>query len=171
MSTVRKQVMIALAALSLGGAAIAAQADTPAPQAQQHHQWTQQERDAHRAEFRARMGERMKERATKLHDALQLNGSQEQAWNTFVASMRPAHPEAKRGEFRGFANLPAPQRMQKMIEMSKKRTAMMEQRQAALNTFYATLTPQQQKVFDEQTSRGMGGHGSRGEHRQGGMRG
>lgn len=164
MSTVRKQVMIALAALSLGGAAIAAQADTQAPQAQQHHQWTQQERDAHRAEFRAKMGERMKERAQKLHDALQLNSSQEQGWNTFVASMRPAHPEARRGEFREFAKLPAPQRMQKMIEMSKKRTAMMEQRQAALNTFYGTLTPQQQKVFDEQTSRGMGGHGFGGHH-------
>lgn len=171
MSTVRKHVLIALAALSLGGAAMAAEADTQAPQAQPRHQMSQQERDAHRAEFRAKMGERMKERAQKLHDALQLSGSQEQAWTTFVAAMHPAHPNVKRGDFRDFAKLPAPQRMQKMIEMSKRRTAMMEQRQAALNTFYGTLTPQQQKVFDEQTSRGMGGHGFRGEHRQGGMRG
>jgi hypothetical protein len=35
------------------------------------------------------------------------------------------------------------------------------------------LSPQQKKVFDEQTRHGMGGHGfgHRGEHRQGGMRG
>ncbi|GAB3462287.1 hypothetical protein GCM10027321_23830 [Massilia terrae] len=170
MSTVRKQVMIALAALSLGGAAMAAQADAQAPQAQQRHQWTQQEREAHRAEFQAKMAQHMKERAQKLHDALQLSAAQEPAWTTFVGAMHPAHPEAKRGEFRGLAQLPAPQRMQKMIELSKQRTARMESRLAALNTFYATLTPQQKKVFDEQTSRGMGGHGM-GEHRQGGMRG
>lgn len=166
MSTVRKHVLIALAALSLGGAAMAAEAQAPQPQ--QRHQPSQQEREARHADFQVKMAERMKERARKLHDALQLSASQEQAWTTFVAAMHPAHPNVKRGDFRDFAKLPAPERMQKMIEMSKRRTAMMEQRQAALNTFYATLTPQQKKVFDEQTSRGMGGHG---EHRQGGMRG
>jgi Ni/Co efflux regulator RcnB len=176
MKTVRKHVLIALAALSLGGAAFAAEQQAPAPQGQ-HHQWTQQERDAHRAEFRAKRAERMKQRAQKLHDALQLSGAQEQAWNSFVASMKPAHRDgAKRGDFRGMANLPAPQRMQKMIEMSKRRTAMMESRLAALDSFYSVLSPQQKKVFDEQTSHGMGGHGfghhgERGEHRQGAMRG
>jgi periplasmic protein CpxP/Spy len=175
MNTVRKQVLIALAALSLGGAAFAAQTDAPAQQGQ-GHQWTQQERDAHRAEFQAKRAEHMRQRAQKLHDALQLSGSQEGAWNKFAASMKPAAHEHHRGEFRGMANLPAPQRMQKMIEMSKRRTAMMESRLAALDSFYSVLTPQQKKVFDEQTSHGMGGHGwghhgERGEHGQGGMRG
>lgn len=171
MSTVRKHVLIALAALSLGGAAMAAVDDTQASQSQPRHQLTQQERETRHADFQVKMAERMKERAHKLHDALQLSGAQEPAWTTFEAAMHPAHPNVKRGDFRDFAKLPAPQRMQKAIEMSKKRTAVMEQRQAALNTFYATLTPQQQKVFDEQTSRGMGGHGFRGHHRQGGMHG
>ena len=176
MNTVRKQVLIALAALSLGGAAVAAQADQQAPQGQRH-QWTQQERDARRAEFQANMAQHMKERAQKLHDALQLTGSQEQAWATFAASMHPAHPNVKRGDFRrDMASLPAPQRMQRMIEMSKQRTAMMESRLAALDSFYSVLTPQQKKVFDEQTSHGMGGHGwghhgERAERGQGGMRG
>ncbi|MGZ5202256.1 MAG: Spy/CpxP family protein refolding chaperone [Telluria sp.] len=175
MSTVRKHVLIALAALSLGGAAFAAEQQAPAAQGQ-HQQWSQQDRDAHRAEFQARRAEHMKERAQKLHDALQLSGSQEQAWNSFAASMKPAQHDAKRGEFRGMANLPAPQRMRKMIELSKQRTAMMESRLAALDSFYSVLTPQQRKVFDEQTSHGMGGHGfghhgERGEHHEGGMRG
>jgi hypothetical protein len=177
MNTVRKQVLIALAALSLGGAAFAAEPQTAAPQGQQHHQWTQQERDAHRAEFQAKRAEHMKMRAQKLHDALQLSGAQEQAWNSFLASMKPAAREHQRGEFRGMAQLPAPQRMQKMIELSKRRTAMMESRLAALDSFYSVLSPQQKKVFDEQTSHGMGGHGfrghhgERGEHHHGEMRG
>lgn len=171
MNNVRKHVLIALAALSLGGAAFAAEQQAPA-QPGQHHQWSQQERDAHRA----RMEEHMKERAQKLHDALQLSGSQEQAWNSFAASMQPAHARKHRGEWRGMARLPAPERMRKMIEMSKQRTAMMESRLAALDSFYSVLTPQQKKVFDEQTSHGMGGHGfghhgERGEHHEGAMRG
>jgi periplasmic protein CpxP/Spy len=176
MNKVRKHVLVALTALSLGGAAFAAEQQSAAPQGQQHHQWTQQEREAHRAQFQAKRAERMQQRAQKLHDALQLSGSQEQAWNSFVASMKPAAHEHRRGEFRGMAQLPAPQRMQKMIELSKRRTAMMESRLAALDSFYSVLSPQQKKVFDEQTSHGMGGHGfghhgERGEHRQGGMRG
>jgi periplasmic protein CpxP/Spy len=176
MNTVRKHVLIALAALSLGGAAFAADTDPAQAQHGQRHQWTQQERDAHRAEFQAKRAEHMQQRAQKLHDALQLSGSQEQAWNGFVASMKPAAREHQRGEFRGMAQLPAPQRMQKMIELSKRRTAMMESRLAALDSFYSVLTPQQKKVFDEQTSHGMGGHGfghhgQRGEHHQGAMRG
>jgi hypothetical protein len=176
MSTVRKHVLIALAALSLGGAAVAAEQQAPAQQGQ-HHQWTQQERDARRAEFQAKMAEHMKQRAQKLHDALQLTGAQEQAWNGFVASMMPVHHDgAKRGDFRGMANLQAPQRMRKMIELSRQRTAMMESRLSALDSFYSVLSPQQKKVFDEQTSHGMGGHGfgrhgERGEHGQGAMRG
>jgi hypothetical protein len=176
MNTVRKHVLIALAALSLGGAAFAAD-QQPAPAQQgQRHQLTQQERDARRAEMRAKMAEHMKQRVQKLHDALQLTGAQEQAWTQFVASMKPAQHGQHAGQWREMASLPAPQRMQKMIELSKQRTAMMESRLAALDTFYSVLTPQQKKVFDEQTSHGMGGHGfghhgQRGEHQQGAMRG
>jgi hypothetical protein len=90
--------------------------------------------------------------------------------------MKPAQ-RMQRQDHKAFASLPAPQRMQKMIELSRQRTAMMEARLPALNTFYAALSPQQQKVFDEQTSHGMGGHGMhgghgmRGEHREGAARG
>ncbi|HEY0584631.1 MAG TPA: Spy/CpxP family protein refolding chaperone, partial [Pseudoduganella sp.] len=47
----------------------------------------------------------------------------------------------------------APERMEKRIEMAKARLARMESNLAATKTFYATLTPEQQKVFDEKAGR------------------
>lgn len=169
MKTVRKHVLLALAALMLGGAAMAQQADNQTAQGQRPH-LTQEQRQAKVAEFRARRAEHMAQRQQQLHDALKLSGAQEQAWNTFVASMKPAdHGQHDRA---AFANLPAPERMQKMIALSKQRTAQMESRLASLNTFYSTLNPEQKKVFDEQSRHFMGGHrGHHGEHRQGMMRG
>jgi Spy/CpxP family protein refolding chaperone len=56
--------------------------------------------------------------------------------------------------------------MEKMIALSKERTARMEQHLQALNTFYATLTPEQKKVFDQHAMQAMGGKhgGHRGHH-------
>jgi Spy/CpxP family protein refolding chaperone len=171
MNKVRKNVLVALAALSLGGAAFAAEADAQA-QHGKRQQMTQEQRDAKRAEFRAKMAEHQAQRAQKLHDALQLSGAQENAWQAFVASMKPAQRDhAQRPDHKAMASLPAPQRMQQMIELSKRRTAAMESRLAALNTFYSVLSPEQKKVFDEQSARGRGHHGFRGEHHEGKMRG
>jgi hypothetical protein len=173
MNSVRKHVLFALAALSMGGAALAAQADTPAPTQGQHPHLTQEQRQAKMAGFKANMDAQraQHQQQLQLHDALKLSAAQEQGWNAFVASMKPAAHEqhADRG---AFANLSAPERMQKMIDFSKQRTAQMETRLAALNTFYSTLSADQKKVFDEQTrhfmgGHGMGGHGMHGQHRQG----
>jgi hypothetical protein len=171
MNSVRKHVLFALAALSMGGAALAAQADTPAPTQGQHPHLTQEQRQAKMAGFKANMDAQRAQHQQQLHDALKLSAAQEQGWNAFVASMKPAAHEqhADRG---AFANLSAPERMQKMIDFSRQRTAQMETRLAALNTFYSTLSADQKKVFDEQTrhfmgGHGMGGHGMHGQHRPG----
>lgn len=169
MKTVRKHLLVALAALSLGGTAMAQQTTTQPAQAQRAH-LTKEQRDAKMAEFRAKRAEHMAQRQQQLHDALKLSGAQEQAWNSFVASMKPA--ERQHHDRAAMANLPAPERMQKMIEFSKQRTAHMESRLAALNSFYSTLNPEQKKVFDEQSRHFMGGHGGHhGEHGQRAMRG
>jgi periplasmic protein CpxP/Spy len=157
MNTVRKHVLVALAALSLGGAALAQQTEPQPAQDQRAHP-TQEQRQAKMAEFRARHAQQMAQRQQELHDALKLSGAQEQAWSTFVASMKPAEPRQQH-DHAAFATLPAPERMRKMIELSKQHTAQMESRLAALNTFYSTLSPEQKKVFDEQTRHFMGGHG------------
>jgi Spy/CpxP family protein refolding chaperone len=108
---------------------------------------------------------RQRRKDARLHDALKLTAAQEPAWKTFIAAAKPAaHPA--RDERGAWKDLPAPQRMEKAIELSKQRTAMMEERLGALKTFYAVLTPEQQKLFDAQAMRGgmRGHHGRRMMH-------
>ena len=160
MNNLRKQILIGLAALSMGAAAVSAQAQAQAPEGRHGHAATMEQRQAKMAEHRAK-------RLAELHDALKLSSSQEAAWNTFVNATKPA-PMAHHGDRAAWASLTAPARMEKMIEMSKERTAHMEQHLAAVKTFYATLTPEQKKIFDQQTSRGFGGerHGKHGQPMQ-----
>jgi hypothetical protein len=171
MNTIRKHVLFALAALSMGGAALAAQTDTQAPAQGQHPHLTHEQRQAKMAEFKANRDAQRAQHQQQLHDALKLSAAQEQGWNAFVASMKPAAHE-QHADRAAFANLSAPERMQKMIDFSKQRTARMETRLAALNTFYSTLSADQKKVFDEQSrhfmgGHGMGGHGMHGQHHPG----
>jgi protein CpxP len=160
MNTLRKQILIGLAALSMGAAAVGAQAQAQAPEGRHGHAATVEQRQAKMAEHRAK-------RLAELHAALKLSSSQEAAWNTFVNATKPAQ-KANRPDRAAWASLPAPARMEKMIELSKERTARMEQQLAAVKTFYATLTPEQKKVFDQQTSRGFDGehHGKHGQRMQ-----
>jgi Spy/CpxP family protein refolding chaperone len=157
MSPIRKHVLIALTVFGLGSAAVAAQAQTAAPQGRPADAATHQERAA-------KWSEHFAKRQAKLHDALQLNGSQESAWANYQAAIKP-QAKGMRGDRAAWATMPAPARMQQMIAMSKQRTAMMESHLGALNTFYSVLTPAQKKVFDENS---RGGHG---HHRDGSMKG
>jgi protein CpxP len=167
MTTFRKHLLSTLTALSLGAAALAAQAQSATPD--QAHTAPAEGRHGHaasqekRAEFAAR-------RAARLHDELKITPAQENAWNAFVASMRPAprgaRPQAQ-AERTATANLSAPQRLAQHIERQKRRTAAMEQRLGAVNSFYAVLTPEQKKTFDEKAARmqgRFGKHGGRGGH-------
>jgi Spy/CpxP family protein refolding chaperone len=58
-----------------------------------------------------------------------------------------------------------PQRLDAMLEKSDQRHAQMVARVAAVKTFYAQLTPEQQAVFDAEAPLG-GGHGRHGGMRQ-----
>jgi protein CpxP len=158
MNTLRKQILVGLAALSMGAAAVGAHAQ--APEGRHGKAANIEQRHAKMAAFRA-------QRQAKLHDALKLTGAQEPAWKTFVGATAPA-PRAEREDHAAFASLAAPARMEKMIARSKDRTARMESQLAALNTFYAVLTPEQKKVFDANTMHGLGGkhHGHRGHETQ-----
>lgn len=155
MNTIRKNVLIALAALSLGGAAVGAQAQTPAPAPAQHalaaHAGHAGHADLTPEQRKARMAERSAKRQAALHDALKITPAQEPAFNAFAASMKPA----MHGDRAQWAGLSAPERMSKHI-------AMMQARLDALNTFYSTLTPEQKKLMDQQAMRHHGEHGGRG---------
>jgi len=123
----------------------------------------QQQVKAQWEERRAARQARMAERHAKLRDKLALTAAQEPAWAKYAAAVKPA-PRAERSERGTWNTLPAPERMQKRIDMVKQRTAHMEARLAALNGLYAALRPAQRKVFDEASMR-------RGEQRKHDMHG
>jgi protein CpxP len=173
MNTFRKNLLTAVAALSLGSAAFAVQAQDATPQApaQQgaHAGHRQMPTPEQRAAFRA-------QRIAKLHDELKITPAQESAWNSFVASMQPPAPAVQNrthdrsADRAAWANMTAPERMAKMIDLQKKRTAALEQRQGALSSFYSVLSPDQKKTFDERANRLQGHFGKHGGA-HGGMHG
>ncbi|UVW29105.1 Spy/CpxP family protein refolding chaperone [Massilia sp. H6] len=150
MNTIRKNIVIALAALGIAGASLGVQAQGPA---------TPQEHHAKRAEQRAA-------RHAALHDALELSPAQQPRWQAFVASTMPPTERDRASQRLSKEQrhaLSAPQRLERRIARHKQRTARMEARLAAMNSLYASLTPAQRKVFDER-KRGHGGrhHGGHG---------
>jgi len=159
MNTLRKNLVVTLAALGMASAALGVQAQAQAPAAEGRH--------GHAMAIEQHQA-RMAEHQAKLHDALKLTPAQEPAWKTFIASATPPARGDLRAEFDAMAKLPAPQRLEKHIALQKERTAHMEAHLAALNNFYSVLTPEQKKVFDEQT---RWGHGKRGPGKHGKMPG
>jgi Spy/CpxP family protein refolding chaperone len=137
MNGFRKSVMMSLAVISMS--AVLAQAQ-PAPAPGAPAQGGQQ--------YGERMKERMAQRQAELHDKLKLAPGQEPAWNAFISAMtsvqRPARPNRAEWE-----QLSAPDRMERRLEMMKQEEAAMSQRLQATKTFYATLTPDQQKIFND----------------------
>jgi len=112
----------------------------------------------------AKMQARMEQRQTALKAELKLTAAQEPAWAAFVASHKL--PAGMKGQplaaMPDLAKMTTPERLDKMKELRAQRmgemTAAMDQRAEATKTFYAVLTPEQQKVFDAQTMQGRGYH-------------
>ena len=135
----------------------------PGAQPQAKHQ--------HAREDRAQRFERMKqhraERLSALKEKLKLTPAQEGAWNSFAASRQPParSPEQARMDRAEFAKLTTPQRLDRMQARQAERSAMFTQRADATRSFYAALTPEQQKTFDTESMArfGRGEHG--GQHR------
>jgi protein CpxP len=108
------------------------------------------------AERHARMQERMHEhvtrRAAELKAELKLSPEQEGGWNSYLAAMKPpSNAQAPRRE--EFASLSTPERLDKMRELRRQRDAEFDRRDAATRSFYAGLSTEQKKVFDDNTAR------------------
>ena len=110
-----------------------------------------------------KMREHMAKRQAALHDKLKLTASQEPAWKTFVAATTPTGMEKGWGDRADMGQLSAPERMEKRIAMTKERETRMSAHLAALKTFYAVLTPEQQKVFNQETRHGGKHRGPQGD--------
>jgi protein CpxP len=103
--------------------------------------------------------ERMAQHHQRLHDALKLTPEQDSAWKKLMDSQ---HPMARMepGKADDWAKLTTPERADKMLERMQEHQSRMTQHVAALKDFYAMLTPEQKKTFDDFHSaprRGMRG--------------
>ena len=83
-----------------------------------------------------------------LHEALKLTAAQEPGWQKLIDSEHPK-AAANAGEAIDWSKLTAPERAEKMLELSKIRQEQMAEHVAALKVFYASLTSEQQKAFED----------------------
>ena len=120
--------------------------------------------EQHMGHMQAIQAEHHAKRLQELKVFLQLQTGQEAAWATFASAFqnpmtRPAplnHDEMEK--------LSTPERIDKMMAMKAARDAQINTRMSATKTFYATLNPQQQKVFDAHASKAMKQRGMGFEH-------
>ncbi len=123
------------------------------------------------------MQERMDKHQAWLKAELKLTAAQEGAWTAFTAAMKPntelmTSMQTARADME---KLTTPERIDKMqalhAQHQAQMTAIMSQRAEATKTFYAALTPEQQKVFDAKAMPGQGRrgdmHGAKGRMGQG----
>ena len=91
----------------------------------------------------------------QLHDALNLRPDQDAAWRDYVRStaVNPQEMAQRRDGSQRMAGLTAPERVDLSVQMMKLDLASLQLRGAALKNFYASLTPEQQAVFDRETMR------------------
>lgn len=147
MTSFRKHLLIGIAALSLGAGSLAAYAGNP--------------EDGAPAGKHGRSGERMREhfakRTAELHDKLKLSAAQEAAWKTYIAKVQPGEPPA-RPDRAELDKLTAPERMERMLAHMKEGERRMADHIAATKDFYAVLTPEQKKIFDDAFRHGPDHH-------------
>lgn len=160
--------LIAAALLALGLAAGAQTTSAPAPATpgpghhmDGHHKHMM---GRHHGRFDpAKMQERIAKRQAALKQKLQITPAQEGAWTAYTAAMQPP-ANMQRPDRAEFAKLTTPERIDRMRALRAARAAEMDKRAEATKAFYASLTPEQKKVFDERS------FGRRGGHHHGGMR-
>jgi protein CpxP len=106
--------------------------------------------DAPSAEDKARMEAHRAQMARDLHILLRLRPDQEAAWKAFDAAMAPPEPPPSREPGAAGPDLSAttPQRLDEMAKHRAEGDARRAKAEAALRTFYAALSPDQQQAFD-----------------------
>ena len=106
----------------------------------------------------AKMAQMHAKHLSELKAKLKITASQEAAWNAFTESMKPpANLQGTRPDRPELDKLTTPERIDKMRALRKEHMAAMEaemdKRAEATKTFYAALTPEQQKTFDAEHAR------------------
>lgn len=100
------------------------------------------------------MHARMEKHRAQLHDKLKLSAAQEPAWKSFTEAVMPSmsamhHAPRSAQDKKAMESMTSPERMEKKLAHAKERLERMQKKLDALKTFYAVLSPEQQKTFDE----------------------
>lgn len=154
MKTLRNSILIGITAFGIASAGIAADQNTASASATAgcHPGLIGRFSQFADGKWAEHMQARMEKKLTELHDKLQLLPVQEPAWTTFIAAIKPAdRPDAAaRAAMRAeLEKLSAPERMEKMLTQLKLQETLLGTKLEALKTFYAALSPAQQKIFND----------------------
>lgn len=118
----------------------------------------------------AKMQARFDKRNADMKAALKITAAQEGAWTNYTAAMKPpVDLMTKRPDRAEMDKLTTPERIDKMKTLRAEHMSAMDKRADATKAFYATLTPEQKKAFDDNTMRHHGSEGRRGGHHGGNM--
>jgi hypothetical protein len=117
------------------------------------------------AQMQSRRAEHRAKRLQELKVFLQLQSNQEADWSTFSAALQSPMNRPVPMNPAEMEKLTTPERIDKMMTMKAARDAQINSRMTATKTFYASLNPQQQKVFDAHASKAMKRHGMTPGHR------
>jgi periplasmic protein CpxP/Spy len=119
-------------------------------------------------EFMEYRADCMAQHQKKLHAALKLTPEQEAAWTKFTATAQPMAKD-RPAMSNDWAKLTTPERADKMLERMKMREAQQTEHVAALKEFYAVLTAEQKKAFDDFHANMWDGLRAKRGHRGSGM--
>jgi hypothetical protein len=98
-----------------------------------------------------RMAQRQARHLEQLRTKLKLSAQQESAWTTFSHALPAPVAQRRRWHSGEMAKLSAPQRIERMQSQLALRAETMRQRGDATKAFYAVLSAEQAKVFDQET--------------------
>jgi len=101
-----------------------------------------------RQEQAAKRLEHFDQRMVELHASLKLTSEQEVVWADFVSKLQPVKTEHH--DPQQWQSLSTPERLDRMLGRMRAREQEMTERTATVRSFYATLTPDQQRIFDQQ---------------------
>lgn len=115
------------------------------------------------AEMHTRMQARMDKRLAEFKLKLQIAPAQETAWTSFTTALKPSTPTDMAALKVELDKLPTPERLDRMRALRTQHMAemntRMDQRADATKTFYAVLSAEQKKTFDDEFRRAAGGRG------------
>jgi len=146
MNSLQRSLVVAVASLGLGSAALAASDSGPAPTGEGTH-W------GAFGSHGAKSAERIAKRQAALHDKLSLSPTQEAAWKTFTDKLQATAPVRPEGA--PTVTMTAPERADRMTAFLQAAQQRAATRAQAVKEFYSVLSPEQQKIFDSQFH---GGH-------------